>query len=137
MRDTRQVEKYIQRKQQMNPASENGKWKSGRLARQAEAWRHTSMQTHESNNDCGRLLQAVMALDFGIDSRTKYTRDRVTKMAEVCQGGKELQASRLRVMLRQLEVGRIRRGWAWRKALMWEICRQVTNAMIESNDKMN
>jgi hypothetical protein len=58
-------------------------------------------------------------------------------MAEVCQGGKELQDSRLRIMSRQLEVGGVRLGWAGRKALMWGISRQVTNAMIESDENLN
>jgi hypothetical protein len=66
MRDTRQVEKYIQRKQQMNPANENGKWKSGRLARQPKIGTALRGKT-------GRSLEAYKHADARVEQRLWQT----------------------------------------------------------------
>jgi len=69
----------MQRKQQTNSANANGKWNSGRLGRQSrtettvrgktgrslEAYKHADEQVKQEDD---RLLQAVMALDFKLDS---------------------------------------------------------------------
>jgi hypothetical protein len=66
MRDTRQVEKYIQKSQQMNPANENGKWKSGMLARQSK--RGTALRGKP-----GRSLEANKHADVRVEQRPWQT----------------------------------------------------------------
>jgi len=75
------------------------------------------MQTRKPNNDQVRRLQAVVASDLGLTPNAKH---KVTRMAEmfVKVDRTELQDSRSRVMVRQLEVGRSRLGWAGRAALV-------------------
>jgi hypothetical protein len=51
-------------------------------ATQAESWKHTSMQTHESKSNCVRHLQAMMASVLGVDLKTRHAKDKVMKMAE-------------------------------------------------------
>jgi hypothetical protein len=66
MRDTRQVGNYIQRKQQMDQANENGKWKSGRLAKQSK----TGMALRGKT---GRSLKAYKPTNVRVQQRIWQT----------------------------------------------------------------